>query len=73
MACASRLSPRDALLSLLFHSFWLDPAETGALATDLTVFAATVRAIPISRLSFELSQSGFDAVERLISATPVVP
>jgi len=66
-AGAVPLSPSDALLSLLYNSFWLDPAETGALATDLTRIAQVVRGVPISRLSFEIGETGFDFVDRLIS------
>jgi hypothetical protein len=60
--------PRDALLALLFNSFWLDPGVTGALGTDLLRFAQVVRSLPISRLSFEFSEMGFDLVDRLISS-----
>jgi hypothetical protein len=72
-ASASPVSPRDALLGLLFHSFWLDPGQTGALATDLARLAQMVRAVPIARLSFEISEGGFDLVERLIASLSVSP
>ena len=70
-ASTSPVSPREALLSLLFHSFWLDRCQTGALATDLAVVAHVVRVVPISRLSFELGEMEFDLVEHLISSLPV--
>jgi hypothetical protein len=59
-------TPQSALLSLLSNSFWLHAGETAALAADLTRFAQVVRSVPIARLSFCLTETGVDLVERLI-------
>jgi hypothetical protein len=67
MATTSLPIPQGALLSLLSNSFWLHAGETAALAADLTRFAQVVRSVPISRLSFDLTDTGFDLVEQLIS------
>lgn len=61
------LSPQEALKSLLFNSYWLDPGQTDALASDLSLFARIVRIAAISPLCFELSSEGFAAVETLVS------
>jgi hypothetical protein len=55
-----------ALLSLVSNSFWLHPGATSALSSDLLQLAAAVRFSAVSRLSFPLTETGFDAVERLL-------
>ena len=58
----------ETLLDLISHSFWVHPGETGALAAGMLCLGRLLRTAPVTRLVYELSEAGFAAVERLITA-----
>ena len=57
-----------ALLDLISNSFWVHSHETGALGQDMLCLGRLLRSVEVSRLSFELSETGFAAVEELIGS-----
>jgi hypothetical protein len=59
----------ETLLDLISNSFWVHPNETGALAANMLCFGKLLRKVPVTRLVYELSEAGFDAVESLITAS----
>jgi len=65
-ASASPLPPARALLDLISNSFWVHPRQTNALAMDMVCFGQLLRSVPVSRLAFELSETGLQAVEDLV-------
>ncbi|HTS64438.1 MAG TPA: hypothetical protein VMH28_20585 [Candidatus Acidoferrales bacterium] len=70
LATVTPVPPPEALLAMIRNSFWLSAKFTPALASDLAVFGAVVRSVPVFRLSYELSAAGFDAVRRILPCSP---
>ena len=70
LASVVPVPPAEALLAMIKNSFWMSARYTPALATDLAVFGAVVRSVPVFRLSYELSAAGFDAVRRMLPCFP---
>lgn len=66
-ASLTPLPRQQALLDLISNSYWVNARETRALATDMMCLGRLLRSVPVFRLSFELSDSGFAAVENLLS------
>lgn len=62
-----RLTPANALLTLIEHSFWLHSGETRALGSDFDCFAGVARSVPVVRLPVELSRAGLATVEHLVA------
>lgn len=62
----------QALVDLISNSFWVHPSETGPLGKDLICFGQLLRSVAVSRLAFELSDTGFTAIEKLIASTAKV-
>ncbi len=73
LAIVSPVPPGEALLAMIKNSFWMSAKCTDALATDLACFGAVIRAVPVSRLSYELSAAGFDAVRQMLPAPTDLP
>ena len=69
-SAAALLLPRpQALLDLISNSFWVHPHETAALAKNMLCLGGLLRAVPVSRLVFDLTDDGFDAVEDAIASS----
>ena len=68
---ATELSmPRpEALLDLISNSFWVHPGETGALARDMICLGGLLRSVAVTRLVYELTDRGFEAVDNLVAST----
>src|SRR5579883_6182 len=59
----------EALLRLITNSYWVHPRETAALGNDMKCLGTLLRSVPVARLAYELSDSGFEAVEELIASS----
>jgi hypothetical protein len=70
LASVAPVPPAEALLAMIKDSFWMSAKFTPALASDLAIFGAVVRSVPVFRLSYELSAAGFDAVRRMLPCSP---
>ena len=62
----------QALLDLISNSFWVHPSETSALARDMICPRRSLAFRPRDRLVYELTASGFQAVEDLIASNAKV-
>jgi len=58
----------EALLDLISNSFWVHPGETGALARDMVCLGSLLRSVTVTRLVYELNDTGFQAVEDVIAS-----
>jgi hypothetical protein len=56
-------------MTLISNSFWVHPGQTRSLGKDMQCLAALLRAVPVERLMFELSDAGLAAVEDLITSS----